>query len=250
MLDKSTPLDVPLLPADYERLTREPSHPSLPGQNGGSSPKHANGFPEVGAACTFGQPRGLLETLSASRPSPPQPDLSQVLGDQVLGKARAAFDAQSFDASRTAHSSQAIAARFGPSDSEEDHKQPGGWQKDLTNGAMDGLLSSSIIIAGALGVGLAAAPAIGLTVSIILVNGLALAIGEYVSANSYEQYVRREMEREEWEMTHYPEGEIAEMIQLFARRGMHIDDAESAIRLMAKCGAVCMRAPGPTTAGR
>merc|ERR1712190_347652 len=43
-----------------------------------------------------------------------------------------------------------------------------------------------------------------------------------------------EFEREKWEMENYPEGEITEMIELFASRGMHLTDAAKAIRTMAK----------------
>lgn len=50
----------------------------------------------------------------------------------------------------------------------------------------------------------------------------------------YNDYVKKELEREKWELENYPEGEMVEMIELFQRRGMSREDAEEVIVRMAK----------------
>jgi DNA damage-binding protein 1 len=55
-----------------------------------------------------------------------------------------------------------------------------------------------------------------------------------LSARSYNSYVRGEFEREQWEFENYPEGEVAEMVDLFEKRGMAREDAEVAIGRMAR----------------
>ena len=46
--------------------------------------------------------------------------------------------------------------------------------------------------------------------------------------------MRKEREREAWELQNYPAGEIAEMVELFVARGMSREDAEFVIQRMAK----------------
>ena len=125
----------------------------------------------------------------------------------ALEHARAAYSDRSETASRDAHSAQAIALRFGDSSNEE-HKTPGGWQKDLSNSGLDGLITGSIVLAGCAGASLGLARSAVVTLGVIFVQGLSLAVGEYLSARSYFKYVRKEFDREQWEMENYPEGEV------------------------------------------
>jgi len=61
-----------------------------------------------------------------------------------------------------------------------------------------------------------------------------MGAGEYLSSRAYNNYVKKEKEREAWELENYPEGEIIEMVELFVHRGMSQPDADLVIRRMAK----------------
>jgi hypothetical protein len=49
--------------------------------------------------------------------------------------------------------------------------------------------------------------------------------------------VRKEREREAWELQNYPAGEIAEMVELFVARGMSREDASFVIQRSARAPA-------------
>ena len=71
-------------------------------------------------------------------------------------------------------------------------------------------------------------------ISNVLADAISMGAGEYLSSKSYNAYVRKEMERETWELENYPKGEVDEMIDLFEQRGMSREDAEVVITRMAK----------------
>jgi len=75
---------------------------------------------------------------------------------------------------------------------------------------------------------------LALGLSNVLADALSMGAGEYLSAKAFSNYVKKEYERESWELENHPEGEVAEMIELFEQRGMSRDDAEVVITRMAK----------------
>ena len=60
----------------------------------------------------------------------------------------------------------------------------------------------------------------------MLADALSMGVGEYLSSRSYHNFVRQELRRETWELENYPEGEVAEMVDLYVAKGMLRDDAE------------------------
>jgi len=77
-------------------------------------------------------------------------------------------------------------------------------------------------------------PMLALGISNVLADALSMGAGEFLSSRSYNAYVTKEREREAWELQNYPQGEIAEMIELFVARGMTREDAQFVIERMAK----------------
>ena len=145
-----------------------------------------------------------------------------------LNAARSAYaDGQDTAASKAAHSmSLAVAG--------EEHEESGGRLKAIIFGGLDGILTSFAIIAGAHGANLGPVPMLALGISNVLADALSMGAGEFLSSRSYNSYVLKEREREMWELKNHPEGEIAEMVQLFVARGMSRVDAEVVIERMAK----------------
>ena len=112
----------------------------------------------------------------------------------------------------------------------EQHEQSGGRLKGIVFGGLDGILTSFAIISGSVGASLGPVAMLALGVSNVLADALSMGAGEYLSSRSYNSYVRKEREREAWELQNYPAGEIAEMVELFVARGMSREDAEFVIQ--------------------
>ena len=155
-------------------------------------------------------------------------DLSEPLVGRDLGAARGAFETGSIEASKAAHS---IAMRPGAS---EEHEQAGGRLKGIVFGGLDGILTSFAIVSGCVGANLGPVTILALGISNVVADALSMGAGEFLSSRSYNSYVRKERDREMWELQNYPEGEIAEMVELFIARGMSREDAVVVIERMAK----------------
>jgi len=61
-----------------------------------------------------------------------------------------------------------------------------------------------------------------------------MGIGDALSSKAENEHILHEKEREQWEMTNNPQGEIDEMVDIYVQRGMSKQDAVTAIGLMAK----------------
>ena len=145
-----------------------------------------------------------------------------------LAAAREAYASGNSAASAVAHQ------QVGSGIAVEEHEQSGGMLKAIVFGGLDGILTSFAIISGAVGAKLGPVPMLALGVSNVLADALSMGVGEFLSSRSYNKYVRKERERESWELQNYPAGEIAEMVELFVARGMSREDAEVVIQRMAK----------------
>lgn len=147
-----------------------------------------------------------------------------------LDGARAAFTTRDPAASAVAHGTKAAATAHRA----EPHVQGGEYVKLLVFGGLDGILTSFAIVAGAAGVGLSVKAVLGIGISNVLADALAMAVGEYLSTKSEKEYILEERSREAWEFQNFPEGECAEMVEIFVSRGMSQADAEDVIHKMAR----------------
>jgi len=160
-----------------------------------------------------------------------QSNLAEPLVGRNLNAARMAYDKggeQAATLSRDAHSIAVNGMAV------EQHEQSGSQLKGIVFGGLDGILTSFAIIAGSVGANLSPVAMLALGVSNVLADALSMGAGEFLSSRSYNAYVTKEREREEWELQNYPAGEIAEMVELFVARGMSREDAELVIQRMAK----------------
>lgn len=81
----------------------------------------------------------------------------------------------------------------------------------------------------------------GLGTEVILILGfagkvseaLAMGLGDALSTKAEAEFIMKEREREYWEFDNYPEGEKDEMVELYVKRGMSVEDATRVIELMA-----------------
>ena len=121
-----------------------------------------------------------------------------------LGAARAAYASGNVALSKEAHTRVAMPG----SGASEEHEESGGRLKGIVFGGLDGILTSFAIIAGSVGANLGPVAMLALGVSNVLADALSMGAGEYLSSRSYYNYVRKERDREKWELQHFPEGEV------------------------------------------
>lgn len=102
---------------------------------------------------------------------------------------------------------------------EEGHQTEGGFLKPIIFGGLDGILTSFAIVAGSAGGHLSPQIVLVLGFSNIFADALAMGVGEFLSSKATNEWILSERRREEWELENYPEGEIAEMVQIYEEKG-------------------------------
>lgn len=144
-----------------------------------------------------------------------------------LEAAKAAYADGDAAASRTAH--DVLLGQAG-----EQHDKTGDWIKSMVYGGLDGIITTFAVVAGASGGGLGVNVILILGFSNMFADALSMGVGDALSTKAENDRIMRERQREAWELEHYKEGEIKEMVELYEERGMGRKDAEIVIRLMAK----------------
>ncbi len=61
-----------------------------------------------------------------------------------------------------------------------------------------------------------------------------MGIGDYLSTKAEHELTEKERRREAWEFENYPEGEIAEMVELYEARGISHEDSSLIMHTLAK----------------
>lgn len=142
-----------------------------------------------------------------------------------LQKAREAYHKGDVLASIAAHTAQAA---------EEHQHEQGQYIKSAVYGGLDGIVTTFAVVAGVAGASLSAGIVLILGFANLLADGLSMAIGDYLSTKSEQEYHRAERERERWEVEHYPEGEKQELVELYTAKGLSKIDAETIVEILAR----------------
>jgi len=141
-----------------------------------------------------------------------------------LEEARRAFVSRDAEASRQAHQAR----------SDERHRSgEGRYVKSVIYGGLDGIITTFAVVAGVEGASLAPGVILILGGANLLADGLSMAIGDFLSTRSEQEYARAERRREDWEVEHYPEGEKQELVELYTAKGLPESDARRSRRLLA-----------------
>jgi DNA damage-binding protein 1 len=147
--------------------------------------------------------------------------------------ARNAYETQDVAASRAYHVGKNN-GQMVPHNTEEAHQTEGGKLKPVIFGGLDGILTSFAIVAGAAGGKLDPTVVLILGFSNIFADACAMGVGEFLSSKAENEWILSERKREEWELENFPEGELAEMVEIYENKGMSHEDAVSVIQTMAK----------------
>jgi len=140
------------------------------------------------------------------------------MAQRNLEQARNAYEMGNIEESKSAHSKTG-------SKPMEKHNTSGGFIKSFVYGGLDGILTTFAIVTGVYGGNLQPSTVVILGISSVIGDGLAMAIGDFVSTKSEQEFQQSEREREEWEVENNPEGEKEEMIDIYTKKGMAEADA-------------------------
>jgi len=143
-----------------------------------------------------------------------------------LQRARSAYKQKDLEELKKSHTAKAI--KHAP----EEHESSGTYIGDFVYGAIDGSITTFAVVSGVAGAALSVNIVIILGVANLLADGLSMAMGNYLRSKSNLEFIQKEREREEWEIKHYPEGEIEEIRDIFKRKGFEGKDLERAVKVV------------------
>jgi VIT1/CCC1 family predicted Fe2+/Mn2+ transporter len=144
-----------------------------------------------------------------------------------LEKAREAWLRRDPAASKAAHSAA-------PASAGELHAGAGRYIKSVVYGGLDGIVTTFAVVAGVNGASLSAGVVLILGFANLVADGLSMAIGDYLSTKSEQEYQKAERAREAWEVEHYPEGEKKELVELYEAKGIPGGDARQMVETVAR----------------
>jgi VIT1/CCC1 family predicted Fe2+/Mn2+ transporter len=96
----------------------------------------------------------------------------------------------------------------------------GGWLRPAVFGAMDGLVSNFALIAGVAGGGASRQVVILAGLAGLSAGAFSMAAGEYTSVASQAENAEAEIAKEREELLRNPEGEMAELAEMYVARGV------------------------------
>ncbi len=141
-----------------------------------------------------------------------------------IQKARKAYETKDIESTKKAHTAKAIKS------AEEHHTSTGSYVGDFVYGAIDGSVTTFAVVSGVAGAALSANVVIILGLANLFADGFSMAVGNYLSSKSDKEFIEKERAREEWEIKHYPEGEVEEIRSIFKKKGFKDKQLEAAVK--------------------
>jgi len=118
--------------------------------------------------------------------------------------------------------------------SPENHNiSTGRYMKSIVYGGLDGIITTFAIVAGIAGAGLNSGVVVILGFANLIADAISMGMGDFLSSTAEQEYVDKEREREKWECENYLDGEKNEMIELWVKKGLSVDEATTVINILA-----------------
>ena len=147
-----------------------------------------------------------------------------------LEEARDAFRRQDTEAAAAAHRPERIAQAHHEQHGGEGHQYIG----EMVYGGLDGIITTFAVVSGVAGAQLGSGVVLILGLANLLADGLSMATGAYLSSKSEQEYYEREWQRETWEVEHFPEGERAELVEIYRDQGYSDEDAQRLVEIQSR----------------
>jgi VIT1/CCC1 family predicted Fe2+/Mn2+ transporter len=146
-----------------------------------------------------------------------------------LEDARKAFENGDVKASARAHARKAI------QQAREQHGGAGSqYLGEMVYGGLDGIITAFAVVSGVAGAELGTSIILILGLANLFADGFSMATGAYLSTKSEQEYYRKEFERESWEVEHFPDGERAELIEVYRERGYSEEEATQMVEIQSR----------------
>lgn len=146
-----------------------------------------------------------------------------------LEKARKAYEQSDKEISALAHTPKAIA------EAAELHGGAGSqYLGEMVYGGLDGIITTFAVVSGVAGAQLGTPVILILGLANLLADGFSMATGAYLSSKSEHEYYRKEWEREAWEVKHFPDGERAELQEVYISRGYTDEEARQLVEIQSR----------------
>ena len=100
------------------------------------------------------------------------------------------------------------------------------WLRAAVLGANDGIVSVSSVIVGVAGASNQKSFIITAGLASLVAGALAMAVGEYVSVSSQKDTELALLEKERWEIINEPEKELAELADIYRKKGLSAKTAQ------------------------
>lgn len=105
--------------------------------------------------------------------------------------------------------------------------------KLMLRGGVEGLMASLSVLALAHGAGWPSAFSVPVSLVLTVCWAVCAACREGLDFVTYSAHYARERSREAWELANFPEGEVAEMVQLYTKKGLPEPKARLVVEAMA-----------------
>ncbi|MCX6077919.1 MAG: VIT1/CCC1 transporter family protein [Chloroflexi bacterium] len=146
-----------------------------------------------------------------------------------LEEARKAFAQGDTHKAAQAHSHKAIVQ------ASEQHGGLGSqYLGEMVYGGLDGIITTFAVVSGVAGAQLGTPIILILGLANLFADGFSMATGAYLSVKSEQEYYRKEWQREAWEVEHFPDGERAELFEVYRQRGYSENDAKQLVEIQSR----------------
>lgn len=115
---------------------------------------------------------------------------------------------------------------------EKEHESQGEYVGDMVYGALDGIVTTFAVVAGAAGANLAPGVVIVLGFANLIADGLSMAVGNYLSLKSEQDYYTAQRKMEEYEVEKFPKIEREEIRSIYASKGFAGKKLESLVDIL------------------
>lgn len=135
--------------------------------------------------------------------------------------------------SADAHDPKRIAKAVQSAD--EEHGGEGSqYLGEMVYGGLDGIVTTFAVVSGVVGAQLSSNIILIMGLANLFADGFSMAVGAYLSAKSEKEVYEREKARESWEIDHFPEGERAELLEIYKTRGYNDEEVHQLVDIQTK----------------